>query len=98
MVDLAKGHVAALRCYNNKRQNIFIYNLGTGKGTTVLELVKAYEKANNKKVKYKIVGRRSGDVDKLYCKPTKANKELNWKAKLNIEDMCESSYNFENKK
>jgi UDP-glucose 4-epimerase len=98
VVDLAKGHVAALKCYKNKKQNLFVYNLGTGNGTSVLDLVKAYEKANKLKVKYKIVGRRAGDVDKLYCKPTKANKELGWSAKLDIESMCESSYNFENKK
>lgn len=95
VVDLAVGHVAALKCYKNKKQNLHIYNLGTGNGTTVLELVKAYEKANDKKVKYKIVGRRAGDVDKLYCKPEKANKELNWYAKRSIEDMCRTSYLFE---
>ena len=97
VVDLAKGHVAALKCYKNKKQNLFVYNLGTGNGTTVLELVNAYEKASGKKVKYKIVGRRAGDVDKLYCKPEKAQKELGWSAKLDIFNMCETSYNFENK-
>ena len=97
VVDLAKGHVSALKCYKDKKKNLFIYNLGTGKGTTVLELVKAYEKATEKKVKYKIVGRRAGDVDKLYCKTTKANKELGWKAELDIENMCKTSYKFENK-
>ena len=97
VVDLAKGHVAALKCFENKKTNIHVYNLGTGKGTSVLELVKAYEKANNKKVKYVITKRRPGDVDKLYCDPKKANTELKWKAKLTIEDMCKSSYNFENK-
>lgn len=96
VVDLARGHVAALKCYKDKKDNLFIYNLGTGCGTSVLQLVKAYEKANNLKVKYKIVGRRSGDVDKLYCKPTKANVELKWKAIHTIEDMCSSSYKFEN--
>ena len=62
----------------------------------MLELVKAYEKANGLRVKYKIVGRRAGDVDKLYCKPDKANKELGWKAVLDVENMCETSYKFEN--
>lgn len=95
VVDLAKGHVAALKCFSDKKQNVHVYNLGTGKGTSVLELVKAYEKANNLKVKYKIVGRRYGDVDKLYCKPDKANKELKWKATHTIEDMCSSSYKYE---
>ena len=95
VVDLARGHVAALSCYKNKKQNVFIYNLGTGKGTSVLDLVKAYEKANDLKVNYKIAPRRLGDVDRLYCKPDKANKELKWKATHSIEDMCSSSYNFE---
>ena len=97
VVDLAKGHVAALKCFKNKKNNLHIYNLGTGKGTTVLELVKTFEKANNLNVKYKIAKRREGDVDKLYCNPKKANNELGWDAKLNIYDMCKSSYNFENK-
>lgn len=96
VVDLAKGHVSALKCYKKKKKNIYIYNLGTGRGTSVLELVNAYEKASGKKVKYKIVGRRAGDVDKLYCKPKKAKTELGWEAKLNIENMCKSSYNYEN--
>ena len=96
VVDLAKGHVSALKCYKEKKKNIYIYNLGTGRGTSVLELVNAYEKASGKKVKYKIVGRRAGDVDKLYCKPKKAKTELGWEAKLNIENMCKSSYNYEN--
>ena len=95
VVDLALGHVAAIKCYKNKTQNVFMYNLGTGRGTSVLDLVKAYEKANDKKVRYKVVGRRAGDVDKLYCTPSKANKELKWSAKRNIENMCATSYNFE---
>ena len=96
VVDLALGHVAALKCYKMKDSNVHVYNLGTGKGTSVLELVNAYEKATGKKVKYRIVGRRVGDVDKLYCKPTKANKELKWFAKRDIENMCLTSFNFEN--
>lgn len=96
VVDLAKGHVAALKCFKNKKINYFVYNLGTGKGTTVLELVKAYEKANEKTVKYVITKRRDGDVDKLYCSPNKAKNELNWEAKLDIVDMCKTSFNYEN--
>ena len=96
VVDLAKGHVAALKCFKDKKNNIFVYNLGTGKGTSVLELVNAYNKANNKNIKYKIVKRREGDVDKLYCNPEKAKKELGWSAKLDIMSMCRSSYKFEN--
>lgn len=97
VVDLALGHVAALKCYKKKKENVHIYNLGTGKGTSVLELVKAYEKASGKKVKYRIVARRAGDVDRLYCKPAKANKELGWYAKRDLYNMCLTSYNFENK-
>ena len=96
VVDLAKGHVAALKSYKNKKKNLFIYNLGTGKGTSVLELVHAYEKANGMKVKYKIAKRRAGDVDKLYCNPKKAETELSWTAKLDIVNMCETSYKYEN--
>ncbi|MBO6134543.1 MAG: UDP-glucose 4-epimerase GalE [Lachnospiraceae bacterium] len=95
VVDLALGHVAALKCYKNKKKNTYIYNLGTGKGTSVLDLVKAYEKATGRKVKYKIVERRAGDVDKLYCDPKKAKIELGWDAKYDIVDMCRTSYNFE---
>ena len=96
VVDLAKGHVAALKCFKNKKNNLFVYNLGTGNGTSVLDLVNAYKKTNKLDVKYKIVGRRSGDVDKLYCNPKKANTELKWVARLGINSMCESSYKFEN--
>ena len=96
VVDLAIGHVDALKCFKNKKENLFIYNLGTGNGTSVLDLVHAYEKANNKKVSYKIVDRREGDVDKLYCTPAKSKAEIGFKSKLDIVDMCKSSYNYEN--
>lgn len=96
VVDLAKGHILALKCFTkNTKNNIFIYNLGTGKGISVLQLISAYEKAANKKINYKIVGRRAGDIDKLYCNPKKAEKELGFITKLNAYDMCLSSYNFE---
>lgn len=97
VVDLAKGHVAALKCFKDKTANIHIYNLGTGKGTSVLDLVKAYENANGLKVKYKIVGRREGDVDKLYCNPSKAKNDLKWTAEYDVDYMCKTSYDFENK-
>lgn len=96
--DLAKGHVAALKCFNKNFKygnNVFIYNLGTGKGTSVLELVKKYEESNKVKLKFKIVDRRSGDVAKLYCNPSKAKRELSWTCNYNIYDMCKSSYNYE---
>ena len=96
VVDLAIGHVAALKCFNKNKENLFIYNLGTGKGTSVLDLVKAYEHSNNLTVKYKIVGRREGDIDKLYCNPKKANEELKWNTSRTVSSMCESSYKYEN--
>jgi UDP-glucose 4-epimerase len=92
VVDLAKGHVAAL---NNMKQNINIYNLGTGKGISVLELVHAFEKVNNVKVPYKISGRRPGDLASVFADSSKAKKELNWEAKLTIEDMVRDAWNFE---
>lgn len=104
VVDLAKGHVSALKCYkNNFKQssvingikNNYVYNLGTGKGTSVIELINAYEKINGIKVNYKIAPRRDGDVDKLYCSPKKALKDLKWKAEYSISDMCKSAYQYE---
>lgn len=91
VVDLAKGHVKALEKNNN---GLFIYNLGTGIGYSVLDLVNAFEKVNNVKIPYKIVGRRAGDVAECYADPTKAFEELGWKAELDINDMCKDSYNF----
>lgn len=95
IVDLAKGHVAA---FSHLKPGIEIYNLGTGKGTTVLELVKAYEKVTGKEIPYEITGRREGDVNTLLSVPDKANRELDWHAEKNIEDMCRDSWNFINKK
>ena len=94
VVDLAKGHVAALKKLENT-SGLLIYNLGTGKGTSVLELIHAFESANKVKIPYKIVDRRPGDVAINYACCDKANKELNWKATLNIEDACRDAYNFQ---
>lgn len=91
VVDLAKGHVKALE---NNSSGLYIYNLGTGKGYSVLDLVKTFEKVNNVKIPFEIVGRRAGDVAECYADPTKAEKELHWKAQLGIEEMCKDSYNF----
>ena len=93
VVDLAKGHLKALeKCVNFK--GIEYYNLGTGTGYSVLDLVKTFEKVNNVKVPYKIVERRPGDIAACYADPTKAYKELGFKAEYGIEDMCKDSYNF----
>ena len=94
VVDLALGHVAALKALKEK-WGLKIYNLGTGKGTSVLELVNAFMKANNVEVKYKFGPRRSGDVATNYANAEKAYLELGWKAKYNIDDMCRDSYNWQ---
>lgn len=96
VVDLALGHVKALEKMN-KDTGLFIYNLGTGKGTSVLEMVHAFETANNLKINYKIMERRSGDIDECYADCSKANNELNWKAKYSIVDACRDSWNWQSK-
>ncbi|MBR3660754.1 MAG: UDP-glucose 4-epimerase GalE [Bacilli bacterium] len=89
--DLSYGHVLALK---NKKTGLKIYNLGTGKGTSVLELVKKFESVNGVKVNYQIAPRRDGDIDACYASNEKAVKELGFKPKYTIEDMCRDSYNF----
>lgn len=91
VVDLAKGHVCALK---NSDSGVKIYNLGTGHGTSVLELVNTFEKVNNIKVNKKIAPRRPGDIDACFASCDKAYKELGFKAELDIDDMCKSAYNF----
>ena len=93
VVDLAKGHISALE-KALKDEGLFYYNLGTGTGYSVLDMVKTFEKVNGVKVPYKIVGRREGDIASCYADPTKALNELGWKAELGIEDMMRDSYNF----
>ncbi len=96
VVDLAKGHVSAL---NKLEENpgLVIYNLGSGKGTSVLEMVKAFEKATGVKINYQIKGRRDGDVPVSYANCDKALEELHWKTNLSIEQACYDSYNFQKK-
>ena len=93
VVDLAKGHLKALDKIRNEK-GVQIYNLGTGKGYSVLELIKTFEKVNDIKVKYKIGARRPGDIPACYADPSKAEKELNWKAEKGVEEMCRDSWNF----
>lgn len=93
VVDLAMGHLKALEKANNSK-GISYYNLGTGTGYSVLDLVKTFEKVNGVKVAYKIVERRAGDIAACYADPSKAYDELGWKASKGIEDMCRDSYNF----
>jgi UDP-glucose 4-epimerase len=87
VVDLAIGHVKALEKVMNTT-GIEAYNLGTGRGYSVLELVSAFEKVTGIKIPYKIVGRRPGDVAICYADPTKAKEELGWVATRGIEEMC----------
>ena len=93
VVDLAKGHLSALKKALND-EGVFIYNLGTGTGYSVLDMVTNFEKVNGVKVPYKIVGRRPGDIASCYADPSKAERELGWKAELGLEDMMRDSYNF----
>ena len=92
VVDLAKGHVKAIE---KLASGVEIYNLGTGKGTSVLELVNAFMKVNNVDIPYEIVGRRSGDIATCYADTNKAMSDLGWRAEKDIEDMVRDSWRFE---
>lgn len=92
VVDLAAGHVQALR---HMKQGVSIYNLGTGQGYSVLDVVKAYSKACGKEIPYEIKPRRAGDIAACYSDPTKAKEELGWEAKYGIEEMCRDSYHWQ---
>ena len=96
VVDLAKGHVKALEKIN-KDTGIDCYNLGTGCGYSVLELVETFKKVNHVEVPYEIVERRPGDIDACYADPIYAEEKLNWKALKGIDDMCKDAYNFATK-
>lgn len=90
--DLAEGHVSAL---NKLTEGVNIYNLGTGQGTSVLQLLKAFEEANNIEVSHEIVERRAGDIAECYANVSKAERELGWKAKRGIVEMCKDAWKFE---
>lgn len=92
VVDLAKGHVKAIE---NLKDGVNIYNLGTGRGTSVLELVNAFMKVSQINVPYEIVGRRSGDIATCFADASKAERELDWKAELGIEEMVRDAWKFE---
>jgi len=99
VVDLAKAHVVALQrlLNDNGDSNFEIFNIGTGRGSSVLEVVHAFEKVTNQKLNYKIVDRRLGDVISVYADTQKANNELGWKSKKTMEDSLLSSWNWEKK-
>ena len=98
VVDLAKGHLLALDKLNKENNGIFIYNLGTGKGYSVLEMIETFKKVNNIDVPYKIVERRPGDIAMCYSDPSKAEKELGFKATKTLEDMCMDGWNYQKNK
>ena len=95
VVDLAKGHLASLVKFKKNETGVFIYNLGSNKGTSVKEIVDTFEKVNNLKLNYEYGPRREGDLAEYFADATKALNELNWKTTKTIEDMCRDSYNFQ---
>ncbi|KAL7714209.1 UDP-glucose 4-epimerase [Entamoeba marina] len=94
VVDLAKGHVSSLKKLLQEN-GIFVYNLGTGEGYTVMEIIYAMEKATGKHINFTIVGRRDGDIPSIYSECKKAEEELNWKASLTLDDMCVDSWRWQ---
>ncbi len=95
VLDLAAGHYAALKALSDP--GVSIYNLGTGNGVSVLDIVNAFERVNGIKIPYQITDRRPGDIAECYADATKAYEELGWKAERTLDDMCASAWNFESK-
>ena len=94
VVDLARGHVAAIDFMQDNKGE-FVFNLGTGVGYSVLDMVKAFEKANGIRIPYELVDRRPGDLATCYSTPAKSEKVLGWKAEFGLEDMCRDSWNWQ---
>jgi hypothetical protein len=94
VMDLAAAHVCAVEKLGSN-PGVLTYNLGTGRGSSVLEVIAAFEKATEIKIPYEIVGRRAGDVAAAYADPTKAEKELGWRTKLDLDDMCRDGWNWQ---
>ena len=97
VVDLAKAHIAALQRLINKnnKESFEYFNVGTGKGSSVLEIINAFEKVNDLKLNYKIVARREGDITAAFADTTIANRELNWKTELSLEDALSSAWKWQ---
>lgn len=93
--DLAEAHVQAIRWMNDREPCVATYNLGTGRGTSVLELIKAMEEVCNRKIHFEIRPRREGDVASVYCDASKANRELGWRANRTIRDMCQDQWRWQ---
>jgi UDP-glucose 4-epimerase len=97
VMDLADGHIAALKKLSDPSVGCEVYNLGTGKGTSVFEMVAAFEKASGKQIPLVKAGRRPGDCETVYASTAKAERELKWKAKYGIEEMCRDQWNWASK-
>jgi len=99
VVDLAKAHVIALQRLLNKKniESVETFNLGTGKGSSVLEVIQSFEKISGQKLNYKIVGRREGDITEAYANTDKANRILGWKAASSLDDSLASAWKWEKK-
>ncbi len=95
VIDLANGHYCALRALNTS--GVKVYNLGTGNGVSVLELVHAFERVNGIEIPYAVVDRRPGDIAECYADASKAEREIGWRATRDIDDMCRSAWNFESR-
>ena len=99
VVDLAKAHVMALKrlIEGRNKENYEVFNLGTGKGVSVLEAIAAFERATGEKVRYSVTARREGDIEKIWADPSLANRELNWKTEITLEEAMETAWRWEKK-
>lgn len=99
VVDLAKAHVIAVKrlIENKNKKNYEVFNLGTGKGVSVLEAIESFERVSGKKLKYKITGRRAGDIEKIWADPSLANKELGWKTLSSLDEAMKTAWEWEKK-
>ena len=95
VVDLARGHVLALKKLEKEKKGLYIYNLGTGKGYSVLDMINTFEKVTGIRINYKIVDRRPGDIDTCYSDPKKAKEELGFVCEKTLEDMIKDAWNYE---
>jgi UDP-glucose 4-epimerase len=94
ILDVARGHLMALHYLREKQPGVRAWNLGTGRGSTVYEIIKAFSKAVGKDLPYQVVGRRAGDVLNLTSNPTRAQEDLGWKAEKTLEDACEDLWRW----
>ncbi|MDY6808351.1 UDP-glucose 4-epimerase GalE [Gordonia sp. HNM0687] len=95
--DLAAGHVAALDTVNSRSQPMSVWNLGTGQGVSVLQVIKAFERASGRPIPYEVAPRRAGDIAASYADPSKANADLDWRATKTIDDMCADTWRWQSK-